>query len=129
MLPGDFVYVDVNGYLVLCADADPIIMGMLLEPSHNLGQGHCGDYWLPVAIATENTIYSLCIHHAANATEFIAATDMQVAYNTVRHAAGMWVADKDNAGDPVRIVRFIDPLGTIQGRVGCIVTSPHRQIS
>jgi hypothetical protein len=125
-LAGDFVYT-VSGYLTLCGTDPTVIMGMALESAHNTTAGL---YQIRVALAMEIVLFGLSVYHATAGNNKIEATDMGLLADIAMSAAGKWVVDKavSTTTSRVKVLKFIDPLGTIAGMVGCTIVAANRQI-
>jgi hypothetical protein len=125
-LAGDFVFLS-SGYLTICGTDPALIMGMALEPAHNTTAGL---YQIGVALAIEIVLFGLSVYHATPANNKIEATDMGILCDIAMSASSKWVVDKATIGSTsrVRVLKFIDPLGTIAGRLGCVVAATYRQI-
>lgn len=112
------VLIAVSGELEL-AGADPVdIVGVAVHknpPTNNPVE--TGQY-LP-AMANVEMIASVDTN-AALGTGAIAATDLYAAYGITEDASGVWYVDKAKtaaADVRVRIVKLLDPVGTVNGRV------------
>jgi len=123
---GDFVYL-TGGYLTLCGADPTVILGMALDPAHNVAAGL---YQIRVALACEMNLFGLSVYHATAGNNKIEATDMGSLFDIAMSAAGKWVVDKavSTTTSRVKVIRFIDPLGTIAGMVGCTIVAANRQI-
>jgi len=122
---GDFVFLS-SGYLTICGTDPVLIMGIALEPAHNTTAGL---YQIGVAVATEITLFGLSVYHATPANNVIEAADLGKITDIAKNAAGKWVVDKATVGSTSRFLalKFIDPLGTVSGRIAGIIAATYRQ--
>lgn len=112
-----------TGGYVTVAGADPVnIVGVALEAGHNDVAAGTSNITYAPAVATqvfEGTVDT----SAAFGTGAIAATDLGLEYGITLNS-GVWYVDKNKTGATgrCRIVRLIDPVGTVNGRVHFVFT-------
>ena len=115
---GEFVY-RASGYATVCGADPSVIGGIALGAAHN--DVASGTHNVDVLVITEMTC--LCM----NVDGTVAAADHGKTWD-IEAAAGIWNVDKDSTGSlPIRIHQFIDPVGTVLGRVGVTVLPTFRE--
>jgi hypothetical protein len=114
---GDLVYL-ASGYLTLCGADPTAILGIALEDAHN---GSAGAYQIMVSLITAQTIVFMSVYHSTAANDKIEAVDMGTLYEIDKPVAGTWRVDKTaTTATRVRIIQFVDDVGSLKGRVGCL---------
>jgi len=112
---GEFLTL-TSGLAVLCG-ADPASIGALALEAVTVSVA--GDY-VDVLVLTDMTILQMCVQ-GTGALDKIQGADLGAVWD-IEASANVWQIDKDsNTRDQVRIVEFIDPIGTTNGRVGVVV--------
>lgn len=123
---GDFVYL-ASGYLTVCGSDPTVILGMALEPAHNTTAGL---YTIGVALALEITLFGMSVRHTTAGNAVIEAADMGKLYDILASSAGHWTVDKDasTTTSRVKVLKFVEALGTLYGLVACTVVAANRQV-
>jgi len=117
---GEFVY-RAAGYVTVCGADPSVIGGLALEAGHNALAS--GTSYVDVLVITGMTMLQMCVDGT------IAAADHGKTWD-IEAATGVWNVDKDSTGSlPIRIQEFIDPVGTVLGRVGVTVLPSFREVA
>ena len=121
---GDFVY-RVSGYATVCADDPQIIGGLALEAAHNTTAGL---YSVDVLVVTGMTC--LCMNtHGVNPLDTVQAADHGKTWQ-IEKVSTVWAINKDVATSPsIKIIGFIDALGTVNGKVEVVVIPTVRELA
>lgn len=124
---GDFVYRNA-GYLTLCGDNPALILGIAKEDGT---YGAAGNVDVAVLVATEITMFNMCVYHATPASAVFAQADEGVTYEIIEDS-GNWMIDiaaTAGGGTPrVRVQQFIDKVDDRYGRVLATVLSAGREV-
>jgi len=105
------------GLAVVCG-ADPASIGALsLEAC--VATGAIAGTYVDVLILTDMTVIQMCVQGTA-ALDAIQVADLGDVWD-IEASSGVWQIDKDsNTRDQVKIMEFIDPVGTVNGKVGVV---------
>jgi len=122
---GDLVFMS-GGYVTICG-ADPAsIAGIAMENGHN---STAGAYDVDILFVTADTLIQMQVYHATEANNVIEATDLFKDFG-IAVTSNVWYVDKaDVSATRVRVVEFIDPLGTANGRVAVQVLAANRMLA
>jgi hypothetical protein len=105
------------GLAVVCG-ADPASIGALALQPCAVGGAVAGDV-VDVLILTDMTELLGCVQGTA-VLNAIQEADLNAVWD-IEASSGVWQIDKDsNTRDQIRIMDFIDPVGTVNGRVGFV---------
>jgi len=121
---GDFV-VRTNGLVVTCAVDGTMTLGIAMEAAPTLAGK------ILILVATEQTLFMLPVHHGTpgNAVIEAADTDVTKTYDLSYATLPYWFIDKEgSAGIGVKIHKFVDPLGTLNGLVLASIDYDHREV-
>jgi len=123
---GDLVYRN-NGYVTVCGADPALILGVALEDAHNASND--GDYDIQVLIINGWTEFIMQVYHSNAANNKIEASDLGKKYG-IAVSSNQWYVDKtDTSNTRVIIHDFLDPVGTVNGRVGVIFLAANREVA
>jgi len=125
-LEGELVYMN-SGYLTVCGADPALILGLSLEDGHN--DAADGSHSDDVLLASVNQEFIMQIGHSGGGDATNAVTDLMAAYG-VTLTSNKWYVDKNKTGGDarVKVTRFLDPVGTTNGRVYVKVLAANRQV-
>jgi len=121
---GDFV-IRTSGLVVACAAGGTLTLGIALEPAPTAAGN------ILILVATGQTLFMLPIHHGTESSADIEAADMDMVktYDLSVETLPYWFIDKEgSAGIGVKIHKFVDPLGTVNGLVLASIDYDHREV-
>jgi hypothetical protein len=126
-LPGDFVY-SASGYIKICGSDPAVILGVARTKA-NAGVSD-GLYKCEITPAIESVLFMMSVYHSTAGNNLIELTDLYAEYGIAKNAAGKWVVDKtDTSATRVKIIKFVDPIGTVAGLVLVKVLVANRQLA
>ena len=122
---GDLVYM-VAGYLTICGADPATILGIAKEDAHNTTAGL---YNILVDVITADSLVEMQVAHDTPANAVIEAADFGKLYD-IAVTSNVWYVDKNTtAATRVRIQRFVDALGTTNGRVLTTILAANREVA
>jgi len=122
---GDLVYMNA-GFLTICGADPATIVGIAKENGHNAAAGAYND---DVLLITADTLIKMHVHHTTPATAVIEDADLFKDYG-IAVSGHIWYVDKtDTSATRVRIIEFIDPVGTLNGLVAVQFLAANRKLA
>lgn len=122
---GDLVCL-ASGYLTKCGSDPAAVLGVALADAHN---GSAGAYMIPVLVLTTHMVLTMQVYHGTPSSSVIAAADLGTAYGIVDAGSGVWKVDKtDTSNTRVKVVTFLEPVGTAAGKVGVVFLPANLQM-
>ena len=123
----DLVYLS-SGYVTVCGTNPSVIAGLAMQDGND--DTSDGDHDTEVGVLTGLTLLAMEVHSGTPANADIEAADLGASYG-ITAVSNAWYVDKDKTGGDarVKIVDFIDPVGTVNGRVLVQVLAANRMFA
>jgi len=123
---GDLVYRN-GGYVTVCGANPSLVLGVALEDAHNDAQA--GTHEIQVLIINGWTEFVMQVYHSTSDNNKIEASDLGKKYG-IAVINNLWYVNKtDTTNTRVIIHDFLDPVGTVNGRVGVVFLAANREVA